>query len=229
VLGNGDIWEADDALRMVRETGLRRCGDRPGVPGPAVAVRRPGRRLRGTPERRLPGLLEVAATMRRHAELLAEWLGEDHGLRDFRKHVAWYLKGFGVGGDLRAALASVSSLAELDDLLGKLDVDQPFPLDVLGRPAVAPAAPGRWPCPRAGWRRAMSALCPRTAELAIRAADVRHMVSRIAVTAPTGAYPQGNVSSDGIGAVMPKYVYDFSEGNKDLKDLLGGKGANLAR
>ena len=27
---------------------------------------------------------------------------------------------------------------------------------------------------------------------------------------------------------MPKYVYDFSEGNKDLKDLLGGKGANLA-
>jgi len=150
VLGNGDIWEADDALRMVRETGcagvvIGRGGlGRPGLfADPAAA-------FEGRPERRLPGLLEVAATMRRHAELLAEWLGEDHGLRDFRKHVAWYLKGFGVGGDLRAALASVSSLAELDDRLGKLDVDQPFPRDVLGRPrgrtsgARAVALPEGW-------------------------------------------------------------------------------------
>ncbi len=72
--------------------------------------------------------------MRRHAALLAEWAGEQRGLTDFRKHVAWYLKGFAVGSELRVALASVGSLAELDDLLAHLDGDQPYPESVLGRP-----------------------------------------------------------------------------------------------
>ena len=50
------------------------------------------------------------------------------GCTDFRKHVAWYLKGFAVGGDAaRRAGAWSSSLAELDDLLAELDPDQPFP------------------------------------------------------------------------------------------------------
>ena len=134
VLGNGDIWEADDALRMVRETGCagvvigRGCLGRPWLFADLAAA------FDGRPDRRMPGLGEVGRTMYRHAELLADWLGEDHGVRDFRKHVAWYLKGFGVGGDLRAALASSSTLTELSDLLGKLDADQPFPADVLGRP-----------------------------------------------------------------------------------------------
>jgi nifR3 family TIM-barrel protein len=134
VLGNGDIWEADDALRMVRETGCagvvigRGCLGRPWLFADLAAA------FAGRVERRLPGLGEVAATMRRHAELLAGWLGENHGLRDFRKHAAWYLKGFGVGSDLRSALVAVDTLAELDDLLGQLDLDQPFPVGVLGRP-----------------------------------------------------------------------------------------------
>jgi len=134
VLGNGDIWEADDALRMMRETRCagvvigRGCLGRPWLFADLAAA------FAGRPDRALPGLGEVAATMYRHAELLAEWLGEDRGLPDFRKHVAWYLKGFGVGGDLRSELASVSTLTELADRLGKLDVDQPFPADVLGRP-----------------------------------------------------------------------------------------------
>jgi hypothetical protein len=72
--------------------------------------------------------------MRRHAELLAEWIGEERGVVDFRKHVAWYLKGFPVGGDLRRALACASSLAELDELLAKLDDREPFPEAVLGQP-----------------------------------------------------------------------------------------------
>jgi nifR3 family TIM-barrel protein len=150
VLGNGDIWEADDALRMMRETGCagvvigRGCLGRPWLFADLAAA------FAGRPERALPGLGEVAATMYRHAELLAEWLGEDRGLPDFRKHVAWYLKGFGVGGDLRSELASVSTLTELADRLGKLDVDQPFPADVLGRPrgrtsgARAVALPHDW-------------------------------------------------------------------------------------
>jgi nifR3 family TIM-barrel protein len=134
VLGNGDIWEADDALRMVRETGCagvvvgRGCLGRPWLFADLEAA------FRGRPERLRPGLGEVAAGMRRHAGLLADWIGEQRGVVDFRKHVAWYLKGFSVGSGLRRAMASASSLAELDGYLARLDEDQPFPQDVLGRP-----------------------------------------------------------------------------------------------
>jgi hypothetical protein len=70
----------------------------------------------------------VARAFRRHAELLVEFFeSEERGCRDIRKHVAWYFKGYPVGGDLRAALATVESLAQLDDLLGTLDGDQPYP------------------------------------------------------------------------------------------------------
>jgi len=80
-----------------------------------------------------------------------EWYGsEPDGSTDFRKHVAWYLKGFPVGSELRRALAMVSSLSELDDLLGKLDVDEPFPLDTLGLPRGRTNAPGRVALPD-GW------------------------------------------------------------------------------
>jgi nifR3 family TIM-barrel protein len=134
VLGNGDIWEADDALRMVAETGCagvvvgRGCLGRPWLFGDLEAA------FAGRAERARPTLCEVAQAMRRHAQLLAEWLGEERGVTDFRKHVAWYLKGFAVGSGPRRAMASASSLAELDDLLGSLDLDQPFPEAVLGQP-----------------------------------------------------------------------------------------------
>jgi nifR3 family TIM-barrel protein len=134
VLGNGDIWEADDALRMLAETGCagvvvgRGCLGRPWLFADLEAA------FTGRPERARPGLAEVAAAMRRHAELLAEWLGEERGVIDFRKHVAWYLKGFSVGSHLRGALATSSTLAELDEHLAALDVDQRFPDAVLGQP-----------------------------------------------------------------------------------------------
>jgi nifR3 family TIM-barrel protein len=134
VLGNGDIWEADDALRMVKETGCagvvvgRGCLGRPWLFADLAAA------FDGRPERVRPTLGAVAVMIRRHAELLADWVGETYGLSDLRKHMAWYLKGFGVGGEVRSALAQVSSFSELDDLLGKLEADQPFPIDVLGRP-----------------------------------------------------------------------------------------------
>jgi nifR3 family TIM-barrel protein len=134
VLGNGDIWEADDALRMMVETGCagvvvgRGCLGRPWLFADLQAA------FAGRPERARPDLRTVATIMARHAQLLAEWSGEEHGLPDFRKHVAWYLKGFAVGGDVRAALASVSTLMELDVLLATLELDQPFPESVIGRP-----------------------------------------------------------------------------------------------
>ncbi|MGN6606346.1 MAG: tRNA dihydrouridine synthase DusB [Jatrophihabitans sp.] len=135
VLGNGDIWEADDALRMVEQTGCagvvvgRGCLGRPWLFGDLAAA------FAGRPERARPGLADVARTMRRHAELLVDWLGdEQRGVTDFRKHVAWYLKGFAVGGGLRRSLASASSLTELDDLLAQLDLDQPWPSVNDGQP-----------------------------------------------------------------------------------------------
>jgi hypothetical protein len=82
----------------------------------------------------LPTLGEVTHVMRRHGELLADLMGEPRGLRDFRKHVPWYLKGFPAGGDLRAALGMVESLSQLDELLSQLDPTIPFPVAELGAP-----------------------------------------------------------------------------------------------
>ncbi|MGV9311400.1 tRNA dihydrouridine synthase DusB [Streptomyces sp. NPDC003691] len=128
VLGNGDIWSADDALRMVRETGCdgvvvgRGCLGRPWLFRDLVAA------FEGGTERTEPGLREVAAVMVRHARLLGEWIGdESRGVIDFRKHVAWYLKGFSVGSEMRRRLAVTSSLAELEEQLSLLDLDQPWP------------------------------------------------------------------------------------------------------
>jgi nifR3 family TIM-barrel protein len=151
VLGNGDIWEAADALRMVGETGCdgvvigRGCLGRPWLFADLAAA------FDGsTVEPRLPALGPGGGVMRRHAELLAEWLGERDGCTDFRKHVAWYLKGFPVGPELRRALAMVSSLSELDDLLGKLDPAIPFPVEILGEPRGRTNSPGRVHLPD-GW------------------------------------------------------------------------------
>lgn len=70
----------------------------------------------------------------RHAELLAGLDGETHGMRDLRKHMAWYFKGFPVGAELRRGLAMVSTLAELRGLLDQLDPAVPFPDGELGSP-----------------------------------------------------------------------------------------------
>jgi nifR3 family TIM-barrel protein len=134
VLGNGDIWCADDAVRMMRETGCdgvvvgRGCLGRPWLFGDLVAAFEPA--APGAPERTpaAPHFGQVAAVMRRHAELLGLWLGDEaRGVVDFRKHVPWYTKGFAVGSEARRALATSSSLAELDDHLGGLDHEQPWP------------------------------------------------------------------------------------------------------
>ncbi len=132
ILGNGDIWSADDALRMVDETGCdgvvvgRGCLGRPWLFGDLAAAFSPSR-ASGT-ERIEPNLGFVAAAFKRHAELLVEFFEEeDRACRDIRKHVAWYFKGYAVGGELRAQLATVRDLAQLDELLAQLDHEQPYP------------------------------------------------------------------------------------------------------
>jgi nifR3 family TIM-barrel protein len=134
VLGNGDIWEAPDALAMMAGTGCagvvigRGCLGRPWLFRDLAAA------FAGLPAPPLPNLGEVAAMVYRHAELLSDLVGEAHGLRDLRKHMAWYFKGFPVGGELRRGLATLSSLAELARLLESLDPEVPYPAADLGSP-----------------------------------------------------------------------------------------------
>lgn len=128
VLGNGDIFEADDAAAMLKKTGAdgivvgRGCQGRPwlfadltaGALGSSYQVR--------------PTLGEVAEVIRTHAHMLVDHLGsEDAGLRDLRKHMAWYLRGYPAGSSVRSGLARVSTFNELDELLAQLDADAPFP------------------------------------------------------------------------------------------------------
>ena len=151
VLGNGDIWSAEDALRMVEQSGCdgivvgRGCLGRPWLFGDlSAAFEHRHLRIR-------PGLGEVADAFRRHAELLVEFFDDEaRACRDIRKHVAWYFKGYAVGGELRARLAAVESLQHMDDLLGELDRDAPYPGEAAegqrGRAGTPkkPSLPDRW-------------------------------------------------------------------------------------
>lgn len=129
VLGNGDIWSAEDAIRMVRETGVdgvvvgRGCQGRPWLFGDLMAA------FEGSDARHKPDLRQVAEGVYRHAQLMVETFGGDEGkaLREIRKHMAWYFKGYVVGSELRTKLAMVTSLEVLRDTLDQLDLDSPYP------------------------------------------------------------------------------------------------------
>jgi nifR3 family TIM-barrel protein len=134
VLGNGDIWTAADALRMVETTGCagvvvgRGCLGRPWLFGQLAQA------FAGETVSPDPDLRHVLATLKRHAELLSIDYGEGKGCRDMRKHMAWYLKGFSVRQQIRHALSMVFTLAELDDLLSQIDIDQEANTEVLAGP-----------------------------------------------------------------------------------------------
>ncbi|MDO5711252.1 MAG: tRNA dihydrouridine synthase DusB [Micrococcales bacterium] len=132
VLGNGDIWSAQDALAMVARTGCdgvvvgRGCLGRPWLFADLSAA------FAGSSQRATPSLGQVSATLRRHAVYLAEFYEDEaKACRDIRKHIAWYLKGFRAGSDVRHQLALVQDLDSLDDLLSRLPDDDPWP----GEPA----------------------------------------------------------------------------------------------
>lgn len=117
VLGNGDIFKATDASDMMEQSGCdgvvvgRGCLGRPWLFAELSA------QLRGEPIPEEPTLGEVTRIIYRHAELLASHDGEHHACRDIRKHMGWYLRGFPVGGEVRAQLARVESLAHLKEML----------------------------------------------------------------------------------------------------------------
>jgi nifR3 family TIM-barrel protein len=132
VLGNGDIFDASDALTMMANTGCdgvvigRGCLGRPWLFAELSAA------FTGSPPPTPPTLGEVADIIRRHGRLLADHFGEDKGMRDIRKHIGWYLHGFPAGSELRRTLGLVKALDELDVLLDQLDAAVPFPAAATG-------------------------------------------------------------------------------------------------
>jgi nifR3 family TIM-barrel protein len=130
VLGNGDIWSGADGVAMMEQTGCagvvvgRGCLGRPWLFADLV------RAFAGDENRSNPTLFEVREIMLRHAQLLIEYFeNEDRAMRDLRKHMAWYLKGFRVDREIRSSLGMVGSYKEMQDLLGGL-AEQPYPTEV---------------------------------------------------------------------------------------------------
>jgi nifR3 family TIM-barrel protein len=172
VLGNGDIWSAEDALRMVDETGCdgvvvgRGCLGRPWLFADLAGA------FAGSSIRMQPTLGEVTETLRRHAAYLVEFYDdENHGCRDIRKHIAWYLKGFPAGGTVRSSLALVDSLAALDRLLDGLDPDAAWPGDPAEGPRGRAGSPRRVILPE-GWLTSRELSPEHAAEVA--AAEEHH-------------------------------------------------------
>ncbi|GAA6122865.1 tRNA dihydrouridine synthase DusB [Bifidobacterium psychraerophilum] len=136
VFGNGDIWSAQDAVNMMRQTGCagvaigRGCQGRPWL---FADIRNA---FAGSPERVNPTLGEVGAVIARHARLLTEFYDGDEqmAVHDLRKHVAWYLKGFPVGGSVRRSFMESESLEDIDRNVGQLDADVPFPEAIADKP-----------------------------------------------------------------------------------------------
>ena len=120
VIGNGDIFAADDAAKMMELTGCHGVEVGRGCLGRPWLFAQLGAQLRGEDIPPEPTLGEVARIIYRHAELLAQHDGEEHACRDIRKHTGWYLRGFPVGGEFRKSLAQVTSLAELRERLAPI-------------------------------------------------------------------------------------------------------------
>ena len=129
VLGNGDIWEAADALAMMTATSCdgvvvgRGCLGRPWLFAELAAA------MAGRPVPPAPLLGTVMEVMSTHAEMLCDTLGPERGIRDFRKHTSWYLTGYPVGGEMRRRLSQVGSLGELSSLTSTLDPAVSLPVD----------------------------------------------------------------------------------------------------
>lgn len=134
VLGNGDIWVAADALRMVDETGCdgvvvgRGCLGRPWLFGDLAAA------FAGEAVDSAPPIAVVRDALRDHARRLCEWYGEHVGIRDIRKHVGWYLQGYPVGPAVRRRLVQADALEAFEAILDELDPTVALPPDAIGLP-----------------------------------------------------------------------------------------------
>ena len=134
VLGNGDIWEPHDALRMLRETGADGVVIGRGCLGRPWLFRDLARVFEGGDVGPVPTMAEAATAMRRQAELIVEWMETERALRGFRKHAIWYLTGMPVGGEFRRKVQEIDGLADLDEVLASIDPTLYLPVDAIRIP-----------------------------------------------------------------------------------------------
>jgi len=134
VIGNGDVFEAEDALRLLRSTGADAVGIGRGCLGRPWLFRDLADVFEGRSPKNPPRLGEVADVMLRHARSLVEWLDEPRGMKLFRKHAGWYTKGFPNSTSLRIELMTLLTLAQLERILERLPRDVPFPARVMRVP-----------------------------------------------------------------------------------------------
>ena len=136
VFGNGDIWGADDALAMVRETGCAGVAIGRGCQGRPWLFADIKHAFEGSDERMNPNLGQVCAVILRHAGLLTEFYDGDErmAVHDLRKHIAWYLKGFPVGGTTRKAFMECENIADVKRVMDTLDPQAPYPQRIIDKP-----------------------------------------------------------------------------------------------
>ncbi|MFV2038629.1 MAG: tRNA dihydrouridine synthase DusB [Acidimicrobiales bacterium] len=150
VLGNGDIWEAYDAVRMLRATGADGVVIGRGCLGRPWLFRDLARVFNGDEVGAVPTMADVARTMSRQARLIVEWTGTEDSLRGFRKHAIWYLTGMPVGREFRRRVQEITSVADLDELLTGLDQTVHLPTDAIRIPRSHHGGPKRVALPE-GW------------------------------------------------------------------------------
>ena len=127
VIGNGDIWLAEDALRMVAETACDGVAIGRGCLGRPWLFRDLADAFAGREPRTPPTFGEVGDIMLEHARLLVDWFGERPAMLAFRKHGGWYTKGFCSSARLRERLMRVVTLDALEEVLAGIDRAEPWP------------------------------------------------------------------------------------------------------
>ena len=119
VIGNGDILTAADALRMRDETGCDGFMIARGAQGnPWIFKQILHEWEIGEPLAK-PSAQEMTEMMLRHARMQIEFKGEYVGIREMRKHAAWYTGGYPGASHLRRALSEVENYEQLEELMGR--------------------------------------------------------------------------------------------------------------
>ena len=117
VIGNGDIFTPQDAKRMIEETGCDAIMVARGARGNPWLFRDIIDYLEKGILHEKPSLKEMTDMMLRHAEMHIRYKGEYQGIREMRKHVAWYTAGYHGSARMRQAVNEVESYEALKQLL----------------------------------------------------------------------------------------------------------------
>lgn len=117
VIGNGDITSAQEAAQMLEHTGCDLVMVGRGALGNPWIFSQINAYISSETLLPAPSIYEKMRVLSQHIRLLCEYKGEEHGMREARKHTAWYLKGFQGAAALRQQAVEMRTLAELDRLI----------------------------------------------------------------------------------------------------------------